>query len=192
MSDDINKLLAYLEKNELHIWANAVKELQQNVGDTEALKERVTAAEAANELDRSRVPDALTTLNAAVRSRDWVLEGRGPYEWDDDDYRAEFSLWVEDVSNAMKPFAQIASDWHGCPKSPAEIRHARAILGRSTIISNMRSDLTYPILEKIEAVYARLRLSLSIEKSSAAVAQHLRSLAGEIENGKLRRVAPKG
>ncbi|MBG6177165.1 hypothetical protein IWQ55_004783 [Labrenzia sp. EL_208] len=125
-------LVAYLRQHNLNDWAAIAAFLHQNStelsDENEKLKERMTAAEAANELDRSRVARALTSLNSAVRGRQWVLEGRGPYEWDDDDYRAEFSLWVDDVQKAADLFAVIARDWHGCPLDPTEIRHARAML----------------------------------------------------------------
>ncbi|EFO30151.1 alanyl-tRNA synthetase [Roseibium sp. TrichSKD4] len=134
MDDDkrMTALVAYLRQHNLNDWAAIASFLQKTSSELEAenkdLKVRIKAAEAANELDRSRVARALTALNSAVRGRQWVLEGRGPYEWDDDDYRAEFSLWVDDVQKAAELFAIIARDWHGCPMDATEIRHARAML----------------------------------------------------------------
>lgn len=130
--EKMTRLVDYLRQHNLHDWAATAAFLHkisnEHADENEALKKRIKAAEAANELDRSRIPTALTALNGAVRGREWVLEGRGPYEWDDDDYRAEFSLWVDDVRKAADLFAKIASDWHGCPLDQTEIRHARAML----------------------------------------------------------------
>jgi hypothetical protein len=129
-------LVTYLRQHNLNDWASIAAFLHKNsnelAAENEKLKERIKAAESANELDRSRIPTALTALNSAVRGRQWVLEGRGPYEWDDDDYRAEFSLWVDDVQQAADLFAKIAIDWHGCPLDETEIRHARAMLAPDT------------------------------------------------------------
>lgn len=127
----MDNLVDYLRTHNLHSWAATAAFLIERTKEYDKLAERVKQAEAANERDRSRIPTALTTLHSAVQSRDWVLEGRGPYEWDDDDYRAEFSLWVNDVREAAKMFAKIASDWHGCPMDQTEIRHARAMLGEA-------------------------------------------------------------
>lgn len=121
-------LVKYLKKHNLHNWAVEVSNLREAKAERNKLLERVKEAEAANELDRTRVARALTSLNATIKSRMWALEGRGPYEWDDDDYRAEFSIWVEEVEEAAKLFAVIARDWHGCPMDQTEIRHARAML----------------------------------------------------------------
>ena len=140
MATCADELIDYLKKHNNHDWAAIVTALKVNNekmgAENVELKRRVTEAEAANELDRSRIPVAITELNAAIRSREWVLDGRGPYSWDDDDYRAEFSLWFRDVKKAVEPFARIATDWHGCPLDPTEIRHARAVLERPSIESN--------------------------------------------------------
>jgi aryl-phospho-beta-D-glucosidase BglC (GH1 family) len=125
----MKSLVEYLRKHNLHEWAATAEFLRKASNENKLLKDRVVEAEAANELDRSRIPFALAALNTAVHSRDWTLEGRGPYEWDDDDYMAEFSLWVDAVREAAELFAKIAIDWHGCPVSQTEIRHARAMLG---------------------------------------------------------------
>lgn len=130
--DRMTALAEYLRKHNLNDWATTAAHLAKLPAENEALLQRIKEAEAANELDRSRIPKAISALNVAVRSRDWVLEGRGPDEWDDDDYRAEFSEWVEEVSEAVKLFVHIAADWHGCPIDPTEIRHARAALNHKS------------------------------------------------------------
>lgn len=130
--DRMNALAEYLRKHNLNDWAATASHLARLPAENEALLKRIKEAEAANELDRSRIPTALSALNSAVRSRDWVLEGHGPYEWNDDDYRAEFSLWVDQVSEAVKLFAKIAADWHGCPLDQTDIRHARAALNHKS------------------------------------------------------------
>ena len=132
IDEKMTELVDYLRQHNLNTWASLASFLAKSNAalgaENDALEKRVKAAEAANELDRTRIPTALTALNSAIRSREWVLEGRGPYEWDDDDFRAEFGLWVQEVRKASELFAKIASDWHGCPLDETEIRHARAML----------------------------------------------------------------
>ena len=85
-------------------------------------------ARAAIERDRSKCAGAVLGLEAALRSREWMLEGRGPYAWDDDDYRREFGAAWEEVRAAFKPFSELARDWTNCPTDPEAIKKARAAL----------------------------------------------------------------
>ncbi len=55
------------------------------------------------EQDRTGMAQALVDVRDEVRSRSWLLEGRGPYEWDDDKYKDE-------AGQAMRKVAGIAGD----------------------------------------------------------------------------------
>jgi len=128
----MQELIEYLKLHNLHDWAATATITMENglvtASDLCAFTKRAEEAEAANEMDRSRIPVALTELNAAIRGREWVLDGRGAYVWYDGDYREEFRLWVRDVRKASTLFARIAADWHGCPTGMADIRHARDMI----------------------------------------------------------------
>lgn len=51
--------------------------------------------ELTHRLDEAMVKDtdelvkALNLVRSELQARDWIMDGRGPYEWDDDRYRAE-------------------------------------------------------------------------------------------------------
>jgi hypothetical protein len=43
-----------------------------------------------------RYRDALNAILTEIKARAWLREGRGPYEWNDDDYRREAG-WCMDA-----------------------------------------------------------------------------------------------
>jgi hypothetical protein len=53
------------------------------------------------ERDRTGLADALANIQRTVDSYTWLLEGHGPYKWNDDAYRKE-------AGRALKTIAQIA------------------------------------------------------------------------------------
>lgn len=90
-----------------------------------AILARAEAAEAALERDRSQVATALSAFSDAFARRSWLLEGRGPYEWDDPRYRDEFGAAYEELGAALNPLKSIARDWSNCPKTQEEVQAAR-------------------------------------------------------------------
>jgi len=52
--------------------------------------------------DRSGLAAALNAIRTEIRQREWLLEGRGPYEWNDDRYRQE-------AGQAMRACGDIAT-----------------------------------------------------------------------------------
>ena len=77
------------------------------------------------ERDRSKLADGLAKLWQVLDSREWLGEGRGPYEWDDDRYRDEFTATAAEIRQAVQGLHEVARDWTGCPKTSAEIAAAR-------------------------------------------------------------------
>lgn len=47
--------------------------------------------------DATGLAEGLVQCQKAVRSREWVLESRGPYEWDDDRYKDEAGFALREV-----------------------------------------------------------------------------------------------
>lgn len=80
-----------------------------------------------HKLDRDRyiVAIGLGTIRKALDGHRWLLEGRGPYEWDDDRYRDEFTAWLENVETATGLLAKLAADLSDCATSEADVRAAR-------------------------------------------------------------------
>lgn len=67
--------------------------------------------------DRYIVAAGIQRIEQAIHSRRWVLEGRGPYTYEqDEEYRAEFSQWLDDVAEALQPFRRVAWDKSDCTR----------------------------------------------------------------------------
>lgn len=75
--------------------------------------------------DRYVVAAGITAVESAVRARQWVLQGRGPYEWDDDDYRKEFGIWMEEVYRVMDVLRKVSFDKTDCTTDETKIIAAR-------------------------------------------------------------------
>jgi len=90
-------------------------------------KERAEVARLMHVIDRDRyiVAAGITAIETSLRAREWTLEGRGPYEWDDDDYRKEFGLWMKDVYNATDVLRKISFDKTDCTTDPDRVQAAR-------------------------------------------------------------------
>ena len=104
------------------------------------------------ERDRSSLAGFIAKMDATLHSRDWMLEGRGPYEWDDDQYKKEFHDAAEEIRSNMKDIRQIAKDWTHCPTDPEKIKQARA--------SASKDD---DLVERLEKTKAFIGYSCSFE-----------------------------
>lgn len=76
--------------------------------------------------DRYIVAAGIQLIEQACRGREWTLEGRGPHEWDDDNYRKEFGFWLNDVRVALEPLRKVAWDKSDCTRIEERINAARA------------------------------------------------------------------
>jgi len=77
------------------------------------------------EFDRSAVADCVTAANKAVDMRHWLTEGRGPYEWNDDNWHDEFRQAAIEIKQAIAPMTAIAANWKDCPMKADEVAQAR-------------------------------------------------------------------
>jgi hypothetical protein len=93
----------------------------------ESAIERAKEAEAANERDRSRVAETVAALTAVLRGCEWLCEGRGPYDRDDERYQQEFGRAHAALTEALDPLRRIAADWSDCPPTHLEIAEARKL-----------------------------------------------------------------
>ena len=98
----------------------------QKACDTiDALREQVRSAQAALEHDRTKVAECVTAIKEALHNYEWLIEGRGSYEWDDDRWHGEFSEACKNIRKAFEPMVKIAADWSNCPTKREEIERAR-------------------------------------------------------------------
>lgn len=75
-------------------------------------------ARAALEHDRSIVIGAVNSFKEAFARRSWLLDGRGPYEWDDDRYRDEFHAAYDELAAPIEALCKVGRDWSNCPQEP--------------------------------------------------------------------------
>ena len=115
-----------------HVWDLTCAECQKRldlIASVLAADPRRTAlaeAQAALERDRSAVAKYALELRKALNSREWLKEGRGPYEWDDDNWHKEFAAAWQEFSKALEPLEKIGADFTNCPKTSAEAALALA------------------------------------------------------------------
>jgi hypothetical protein len=78
-------------------------------------------------IDRDRYVAAigLEAIRKAIGGHAWLLEGRGPYAWDDDRYRQEFGDAMRNIEAALEPLAQLASDKSDCTRDSIKVQEAR-------------------------------------------------------------------
>lgn len=85
------------------------------------------AAMVSNEQSRSALAPVVHELKMIITRRDWMAEGRGPYEWDDPAYQQEFGQALLEWQEAIKPLQSVAANWSYCPTDPDEIAAAREL-----------------------------------------------------------------
>ena len=85
------------------------------------------AACVSNEQSRSAIAPVVSELKMIITRRDWMAEGRGPYEWDDPAYQKEFGIAMQEWQDAIKPLQSVAANWSYCPTDPDEITTAREL-----------------------------------------------------------------
>lgn len=77
------------------------------------------------ERDRSLVADGLKKISVALNMYEWLIYGRGSYEWDDDKWREEFRDAVELIDKQLDSLKEIVWDHSDCPITREEISTAR-------------------------------------------------------------------
>jgi hypothetical protein len=98
----------------------------------EELRERAEAAERARdevkaviERERTSVCVAVRALEEEVKSRSWLQEGRGCYEWNDDRYREEFGYAADAIKERIEPLRKIGTDLSNSPTTTEAAIEAR-------------------------------------------------------------------
>lgn len=81
----------------------------------------------ANERDRRALWGIVRAIDEEITGRMWIIEGRGPYEWDDDRYRQEFGWAVKAVQAKLEPLKKIAHDLKDSPATEAGVDVVRKL-----------------------------------------------------------------
>lgn len=113
----------------------------------DAAEVRAATAEAAfkaacvsNEQSRSALAPVVSELKMIITRRDWMTEGRGPYEWDDPAYQQEFGVALQEWQEAIKPLQSVAANWSYCPTDPDEIAAARELFSERVATIKSKSS----------------------------------------------------
>jgi hypothetical protein len=77
------------------------------------------------ERERTLVAEGVTNVKKAIKCREWLTEGRGSYEWNDDRWHGEFAAAISEILTAIQPLERIAADWTNCPQKWEDVQKAR-------------------------------------------------------------------
>jgi len=105
------------EANAAYIAAANPQAILSLLAEHRQLMERVEVLERQNEVDRQVISIVAADLLRTISSREWMSEGRGPYEWDDDDYQREFGEACSELRRSIKLTKHIANNWDNTPKA---------------------------------------------------------------------------
>jgi hypothetical protein len=120
-----NRPTAWAYQQACRTLRNSQSELAEAERTRDAALERLREIGEQLEFDRTKVAECLVTATKAINERDWLTEGRGPYEWDDDKWHEEFYAAAVEIRAALEPLSKIAANWKYCPKTAEETALAR-------------------------------------------------------------------
>jgi len=125
-------------------------------------------AEMALEHDRTLVAECVTRIKKELESYQWLTEGRGSYEWDDDRWMEEFKTARKAIREALEPMVKIAADWSNCPKKWDDVQKARAAAPQSDWVEWIEpaidSDPVYCRVPKATAIKMQRNAALNSPK----------------------------
>jgi len=78
------------------------------------------------ERDRCTFADCVTKMKKALQACWWIVDSRGPYEWDDKRYQDEFGEALRGIDAELEKIANRARDMTDSPSTEAELREARS------------------------------------------------------------------
>jgi hypothetical protein len=106
-----------------------------------AQNDQLKAAQFALERDRTKVAECITAVRKELQGYDWLIEGRGCYEWSDDRWHDEFRKSSAAIYKAIEPMVKIAADWTNCPMNEQDVKAARAAIPAQKEEKNMKTEL---------------------------------------------------
>ena len=121
----IEKVIYLLSTQKQNISNKNVSEIMDVLNECKNLENEKNEAQKALERDRSTVISAVNKMRDEIQGREWILEGRGPYAWDDDRYREEFSDVLNYIKKPLDIMREVGRDWTNCPTESKIINKAR-------------------------------------------------------------------
>ena len=78
--------------------------------DRDNLQAQCAAQAEALEWERTEVAKGVESIKQAIKLRNWLTEGRGPYTYNDDRWMEEFAAAIKEIESALEPLEIIARD----------------------------------------------------------------------------------
>lgn len=117
--------IAQLERDAVDV-DNELSEAKERAWKAEAaVAQETNRLQAVIERERTAIAAGVTGLKKAIREREWLGEGRGPFEWDDDRWHDEFNFAAKEILAALEPLERIAVDMSNSPKTQELVDAAR-------------------------------------------------------------------
>lgn len=130
------------DKRALHCLPCAVAGLQASRMAASSEGEEIKRLKCVIERDRTKVAMAVAAIQKAVDSREHLREpGRGPFEWDDEQYQREFGDALDEISVPVDALRKIAHDWSDALPTGEAIFQAR-------LAARPDAGRTRPLLDK--------------------------------------------
>src|SRR3546814_14193964 len=76
--------------------------------------------------DRYLVSAGIVEITNSIRGRRWICEGRGPYEWDDEEYQLEFGAALDEIETVLNILGIVSFDKTDCTREESRVVAARA------------------------------------------------------------------
>src|SRR3546814_4213379 len=76
--------------------------------------------------DRYVVAAGIVEITNSIRGRRWICEGRGPYEWDDEEYQLEFGAALDEIETVLNILGIVSFDKTDCTREESRVVAARA------------------------------------------------------------------
>lgn len=140
--------------------------------------------------DRYVVAAGIVEITNSIRARRWICEGRGPYEWDDDEYQKEFGAALDEVETVLGILGIISFDKKDCTTDERLVAEARAaglelvrqwkIKRADRVRPMLASDIGLNVIDPRDAEIARLKAHVA-HLSKVAMSKILPGLLDEDE-----------
>ena len=103
----------------------------------EQLQKEVDRLKGVIEADRTHLHYLTSRLKETLASREWLATGRGPYEWDDDNYRKEFGWALDEINKSLGALEGLAHNLRDCPVDRTAVLTARAPLDIIAVLQRL-------------------------------------------------------
>src|SRR3546814_4400539 len=113
------------------------------------------------------VAAGIVEITNSIRGRRWICEGRGPYEWDDEEYQLEFGAALDEIETVLNILGIVSFDKTDCTREESRVVAARAaglelvrqwkIRKAERVRPMLAADIGLAVIDPRDAEIARLK-----------------------------------